>query len=175
MEELVTYYLELTSRRRLRPPAASDSPLRVQRAEIPSPDLNRYLYAMVGRDWKWTDRLARGFDEWMAYLNRPELETWVAYLRGTPAGYFELERQGASDCEICIFGVAPFAVGRGIGGRLLAFAAERGFDGGARRVWVHTCTRDHPTALQNYVNRGFSIYSMVRATVPPAPDRAWYG
>lgn len=175
MEEVVTYYLELPSKRRLRKPTSSDSPLRVQRAEIPSPDLNRYLYAMIGRDWGWTDRLGRDLETWTAYLDRPELETWVAYLRGTPAGYFELERQPGRNCEICIFGVAPFALGQGVGGRLLAFAAERGFDGGADRVWLHTCTRDHPRALQNYVSRGFRIFSVVRGQAPPPAPRAWYG
>ena len=167
MDEIVTYYLELSSRKRLRPSTGGDPSLRVQRAEIPSPDLNRYLYAMVGRGWGWCDRLPRSFDDWTAYLDRPELETWVAYLRGTPAGFFELERQPGGACEVCIFGVAPFALGRGVGGRLLTFAAERGFDGGARRVWLHTCSRDHPAALQNYVSRGFAIYSVVHELAPP--------
>jgi hypothetical protein len=27
-----------------------------------------------------------------------------------------------------------------------------------RRVWVHTCTLDHPSALKNYQARGFSLY-----------------
>ena len=30
---------------------------------------------------------------WLAYVDRPELETWIGYLSGTPAGYFELESQ----------------------------------------------------------------------------------
>jgi len=29
---------------------------------------------------------------------------------------------------------------------------------GASRVWVHTCTLDHPGALPNYIARGFRVY-----------------
>jgi hypothetical protein len=28
------------------------------------------------------------------------------------------------------------------------------------RVWVHTCTLDHPGALANYQARGFAIYKV---------------
>ena len=29
----------------------------------------------------------------VAWVDRPEIETWIGYLSGTPAGYFELEAQ----------------------------------------------------------------------------------
>ena len=91
MERLVkTTYLEMTSA-----PGASAAGVRrrldVRRAEVPCPELNRFLYASVGSDWWWYDRLDWSRAKWLAYLDRPELETWVAYLSGTPAGYFELE------------------------------------------------------------------------------------
>jgi hypothetical protein len=31
------------------------------------------------------------------------------------------------------------------------------------RVWVHTCTRDHPGALANYQARGMVIYKQEAA------------
>ena len=30
--------------------------------------------------------------------------------------------------------------------------------GGARRVWLHTCSFDHPFAIQNYLDRGFTVF-----------------
>ena len=27
-----------------------------------------------------------------------------------------------------------------------------------KRVWVHTCTLDHPNALRNYIARGMNIF-----------------
>jgi len=29
---------------------------------------------------------------------------------------------------------------------------------GPKRVWLHTCTLDHPAALPNYQKAGFAIY-----------------
>jgi len=57
--------------------------------------------------------------------------------------------------EIAYFGLLPEFVGRGLGGHLLSVAVERAFESGARRVWLHTCTRDNPAALPNYLKRGF--------------------
>jgi len=40
-------------------------------------------------------------------------------------------------------------------GMLLTRAVETAWAGGPARVWLHTCTLDHPNALPNYVRRGF--------------------
>jgi hypothetical protein len=29
---------------------------------------------------------------------------------------------------------------------------------GGRRFWLHTCTKDHPVALPNYLKAGFAAY-----------------
>jgi hypothetical protein len=34
----------------------------------------------------------------------------------------------------------------------------RAWDWGATRVWVHTCSLDHPSALANYQARGMRLY-----------------
>jgi GNAT superfamily N-acetyltransferase len=155
--EVRTYYLELGSRSQLRPPARERPDLAVVQARIPSPELNRFLYTAVGGDWYWVDRLPWTYDEWLAYLNRPELETWVGSVDGTPAGYYELESRPGGVVEIVYFGLLPRFVGQGLGGALLHRAAARGFEMGASRVSVNTCTLDHPNALAAYLARGFRI------------------
>ena len=35
-----------------------------------------------------------------------------------------------------------------------------------RRVWVHTCTLDHPNALPVYLKAGFAIYNRITAPNP---------
>jgi ribosomal protein S18 acetylase RimI-like enzyme len=127
-------------------------------AELPCPPLNRFLYTTVGGDWSWTDRLPWSYDDWQKYLDRPELETWVGYVAGTPAGYFELEKQPGDNVEIAYFGLLPQFIGKGFGGRLLTEAIQRAWAMGAVRVWVHTCTLDGPMALRNYQARGFRLY-----------------
>ena len=99
-QTVTTYYLEMTSPEELRPSRAEGAELLLMQAEIPCPQLNRFLYTAVGSDWLWIDRLPWTDAEWLAYLNRPELETWVGYVAGTPAGYFELEKQPGDNVEI---------------------------------------------------------------------------
>jgi GNAT superfamily N-acetyltransferase len=152
---VVTHHLEMTDRAALRPATARGEGFEVRRAEVVSPELNRFLYSAVGGGWYWIDRLSWSYERWLEWLDRPEVETWVAYVSWTPAGYFELESQPGGSVEIAYFGLLPRFVGRGLGGALLTEAVRRGFEMGARRVWVHTCTLDHPGALANYLARGF--------------------
>ena len=44
---------------------------------------------------------------------------------------------------------------RGWGKYLLTEAAREAWRRGPARVWLHTCTLDHPAALPNYLARGF--------------------
>ncbi len=155
--EVEIYSLEMTSPDELRPGCPADD-LEVRQARIPCPELNRFLYTAVGGDWFWTDRLAWTYEQWLAWLDRPEVETWVGYVEGTPAGYFELERQPGGNVELAYFGLLPRFIGRGLGGALLTAAIRRAWAIGAARVWVHTCSLDGPASLTNYQARGFRLY-----------------
>jgi len=175
--KVTTHYLEMTSPAQLLPAKGQDENLTLQRAEIPCPELNRFLYASVGGDWYWVDRLSWTYDRWLEYLNRPELETWVGYRAGTPAGYYELEMQSSAAVEIVYFGLIPQFIGKGMGGQLLTRAILRGWEMGAKRVWVHTCSLDGPTALANYQARGFRVFRVEAAEVdlPERPPGPWPG
>jgi GNAT superfamily N-acetyltransferase len=155
--QVTTWFLEMTDPAHLAGAPAPDPDLDIRRAELPSPELSRMLYAGVGADWYWIDRLGWSWERWQAWLARSELETWVAYVCGTPAGFFELERDGDA-VEIVAFGLLPAFIGRGIGTRLLDFAIRRAWELAPRRVWVHTCSLDGPAALRTYQGRGLEIY-----------------
>src|SRR5262250_1583473 len=131
--QVTTHHLEMLDPAQLRPARPATHEVQLQRAEIPCPELNRFLYTAVGGDWYWIDRLSWSYDRWLEYLNRPELETWVAYVSGTPAGYYELEMQSGADLEIAYFGLIPQFIGKGIGGQLLTGAIVRGWEMGAKR------------------------------------------
>lgn len=156
--EVTTYYLEITEPEAFRPVEVGDRPFTVRQAEIPYPALNRFFYHQVGRAFHWADRLVWDEEDWRAWLDRPTVQTWIGYLRGTPAGYFELEKQEGGNVEIAYFGLLPPFLGQGLGGLLLSAAVQAAWDWGASRVWVHTCSLDHPAALPNYLKRGFRIY-----------------
>jgi GNAT superfamily N-acetyltransferase len=117
------------------------------------------------------------YQQWLAYLDRPELQTWVGYVSGTPAGYFELEAQAEGNVEIAYFGLLPRFVGQGLGGALLTAAVEKAWEMKAARVWLHTCTLDHPAALTNYQRRGFSLFreeTSLKELAEPSPG-PWPG
>ena len=173
---ITTYHLEMTDRAQLRPSPARPE-LDIRRAEVPLPELNRFLYSAVGGDWYWIDRLGWTYQQWLTYVARPELQTWVGYIAGTPVGYFELEMQSGANVELVYFGLLPCFVGLGLGGPLLTAAVERGWAMGAARVWVHTCNLDHPGALTNYQRRGFRIFKEERhrEDLAPHPPGPWPG
>jgi GNAT superfamily N-acetyltransferase len=130
----------------------------VRECVVKQPRFNRFLYEYVGGDWRWTERLAWSAQTWHDYATSDDLRTFVAYEGGSIAGYYELRRQAGGSVEIGIFGLTPEFIGRRWGGPLLDSAIEQAFAWGARRVWVHTCTDDHPNALNNYLKSGFRIF-----------------
>jgi GNAT superfamily N-acetyltransferase len=167
-------YLEMTSPSEAAP-YTGERRLDVRRAEIPSPELNRFLYMAVGSPWWWHERLVWDRERWMLWLDRPEVETWVGYRAGTPAGYFELEAQPGGMVEIVYFGLLPSFIGQGLGAELLSAAVTRAWERATTRVWVHTCTLDHASALPNYQARGFRVYDGVEKTarLPDVKPTPW--
>jgi GNAT superfamily N-acetyltransferase len=174
--QVTTWFLQMTDVGQLAPAPAPDPDLEVRQAELPSPELSRMLYTAVGSDWYWTDRLGWSWERWNAWLARPEVETWIGWMRGTPAGFFELERQDDA-VELVAFGLLPGFIGRGLGKRLLDAALRRAWALGPSRVWVHTCSLDGPAALANYRARGLEVYDERTGPreLPDAPPEPWPG
>ena len=141
-------------------PAAAPAPngARVQHEKECPPALWRRLYQEVGTEYRWFDRLVWSDDDAAAYLSSPGVELWTLRLDAALAGYFELRRDADGGIEIAYFGLLPEFTGRGLGGFLLAAAIERAWALEPDRVWVHTSSLDHSSALPNYLARGFSIW-----------------
>lgn len=185
---VTTTYLHQESADEVRDARPPDEPVTVARVEAPAPEFARFLYATVGGDWYWLGRLGWSLDEWTRWLARPGSETWVAWQRGAPAGYVELDARpadGGTHVEIAYFGLLPASIGRGIGGHLLATGLRHAWAAADRwpglapttRVWVHTCTLDGPHALANYRARGMRVYRTTDAEedLPPTPPGPWPG
>jgi GNAT superfamily N-acetyltransferase len=115
------------------------------------------LYAAVGDEWLWRDRLVWTDEEFERYLSSPDVYVWTPVVGGRDAGYFELKQHGDRSVELMYFGLAPAFIGKGLGGWLLTRAVEEAFALGASRMVLNTCTLDAPQALPNYLARGFRI------------------
>ena len=153
-----TTYLEISADAPLRPPSRPRPDYELRQAVGITPDYARFLYRGVGYPWNWTRRAGWSYAKWERYLADEGGEIWVAYVGGTVAGYFELVDEGDNGMEIRQFGLFPSFTGRGMGGHLVCDAVQRGRSIGSGRVWLHTCTADHPHARANYLARGMQRF-----------------
>lgn len=153
--DVVRTHLELPRVEDLHRATCPDPTARIERMDACPPSFFRYLYAEVGRDLLWTDRLPWTEEENARRLADPNVTVHLLTLAGSPAGYFELERFGDDSVEVAYFGLLPEFHGRGLGKWLLTRAVEEAFALGSGPVKLHTCTLDSPAALPNYLARGF--------------------
>lgn len=154
---VTVWHLAMTAPDQLRPSTRPAPSVRLRREPgETAAAMARTCYALVGREWHWTDRLAFDDAAWQELLDREQGEVWVARDGDAIAGYFQLARRDR-DVEIHYFGLAPDRIGEGLGGWLLTRAVERAWSAGARRVTLNTCSLDGPAALPNYLARGFTV------------------
>ena len=158
--------LEMTRRPPLRPLPAS--PLRLVRWATPEPVKYRTLFRRVGGPWLWYSRLAMDDAALTAIVHDAGVEVYAVTDRaGIEVGLLELDLRHAGACELSYFGLVPELAGRGHSGWLMAEAMARCWRPGVTRVWVHTCTLDHPAALGFYRKQGFVA---VKRTIETFPD-----
>lgn len=158
MQNCTTYYLEMNDKALFSEKSVSHGLLVVE-AEIDEYRFNRFLYQLVGSAWQWVDKLSVSDSDWKAYVQSPSVKTWVGYYKGSIAGYFELIIREGGDTEIEYFGLAEAFIGKGFGGYFLSQAIKTAWGlPDTKRVIVHTCSLDHPAALNNYKSRGFTVY-----------------
>lgn len=173
--EIHVWHLEITDPDRI--PGKSERRYSLQRLDAVVPELARFLYLAVGAPWKWYMRLGWEYRQWQNRLQDSRVQIWIAYDQGAPVGFFELESQAGDSVEICYFGLLPQFIGQGYGKALLEDAIQKAWQLGGKRVWLHTCSLDHPNALANYKNRGFSVFKEEDVTdnIPDTPIQPWPG
>jgi GNAT superfamily N-acetyltransferase len=155
--DVEVYYLEMLTR-----PAGAAAPprdgLAVVHARRPTVAYYRFLYNTVGKAYHWHSRAKLTDAELAAVLQDPRNEVHVLHAEGTPAGFVEFDRRVEGEVEIVQFGLVPEFIGQGLGKYLLRWAVDRAWSYNPRRVWLHTCSLDHPAALPNYLKGGFALY-----------------
>ena len=152
----VVTYLEMRQPPALTPPTTSDFAIR----RVVQPDLNWYraLYRRIGEPWLWFSRLRLPDVELRALFDHPAIDLFVLSHAGEDHGLLEFDRRRMPDIEIAFFGVTPEMIGKGAGRTLLAHCLPLAWQQKPQRVWLHTCTSDHPSALAFYRRFGFVAY-----------------
>ncbi|WP_420140429.1 GNAT family N-acetyltransferase [Sphingomonas sp.] len=154
--ELAAVVTSLEMRARPAPRPLPAAPLRLAPWRMPTPDAYRALFRRVGTRWLWFSRLLLD-DEGLSEIIRDDAVAIYAVLdpAGIEVGLLELDFRRAGQCELAFFGLIPELAGRGHGRWLMAHALMLAWRPGIDRVWVHTCTLDHPAALGFYRAQGF--------------------
>ena len=163
--EVTRTYLEMRHPSELNASLSNDPLIQIERQRDCSVELFRELYAEVGKNYHWIDRLPWTDEDIAKYLLQPEISLWLMTYGGETAGYFELRKCEDESTEVAYFGLLPEFIGRGLGKHLLTCAIEQAWADGANRVWLHTCTLDDPAAMPNYLKRGFQPFKAEKYSV----------
>jgi GNAT superfamily N-acetyltransferase len=152
-----TTYLQMFAQpERVVPPPREG--LAVIYASKPTVAYYRFLYDAVGQDYDWTSRKKLTDGEIAAIIHDPSDEVHVLMADGVPAGFAELDRRTEGEIELVQFGLMRDFIGQGLGRYFLQWTIDKAWSYNPRRSWLHTCTKDHPAALPNYLKAGFVIY-----------------
>lgn len=151
-------YLEMLARPAGDPPPAPGESVQILHVPRPTVAFYRFLYNTVGESWLWGNRRRLSDDSLAAILDDSRVDIYVLHVDNQPAGYAELDARADGEVELAYFGLMPEFIGRGLGPYLLGFAIHAAWDKGPDRLWVHTCTLDHPAALGTYRKWGFVPY-----------------
>lgn len=152
----VVTHLEMTAR-----PARRDDPKgswTLRKVDNPELPWYRDLFRRVGEDWLWFSRARMTDTELAAILHAPGVEVYALVADGSDEGLLELDFREPGQCELTYFGVTAGLIGTGAARFLMNRALELAWSRDVRRVWVHTCTLDHPSAVAFYQRSGFRAF-----------------
>ena len=151
-------FLELKDLKNLKTNSINEKKYVVKKIK-PDFQLNKFFYKQVGKKHRWIDRLSWSDGKWINYISNKNLETYIISESKELAGFFELlYNPELKETEISYFGLLEEYIGKGIGGYALSVAIKKSFEKNIKRVWLHTCTLDHPNALKNYIARGMTVF-----------------
>lgn len=161
----VVTWLEMRGRPPRRP---VEPPPGVRFAVDPAPDVEAYrgLFAEIGGPWLWFSRLALSREDLAALLADPRVEVGYVLADGRRVGLVELDFRREGEAELAFFGFVPEWTGRGLGRAAMEWALDRAFSRPIRRLFVHTCTLDHPAALPFYLKAGFRAFGRSVEVMP---------
>ncbi len=154
----IAHRLEMREKpKRAMAPFPSD--LHFEPAAKADPVAYRALFRAIGQDLLWFSRLLMSDEKLLSTLTDPGTESFALKRGEAIIGILELSFRDMPDCELSFFGLIPSEVGGGLGRILIDEAIRRAFEKPISRIWLSTCTLDHPKALGFYRKAGFKPYA----------------
>jgi GNAT superfamily N-acetyltransferase len=126
--------------------------------DMPTAEYRSY-FKSVGENLLWFSRLLMSEEKLQSTLANPAIDSYIFKRGDQMLGLLELNFEDAVNCELAFFGLVPGAVGNGLGRMLMDEAIRRTFAKTTERLWLHTCTLDHPAAMSFYLRSGFTPYA----------------
>jgi ribosomal protein S18 acetylase RimI-like enzyme len=163
VHKTIVTHLDMRAEPRLPPAPKPSGKYALIRAEKPPVHFYRYLYDTIGRHYAWVSRKKLSDAELAAIIHNDDVEIYVLWLNGAPAGFTEIDFRMMPDADLCFLGIVPEFIGMGLGRYLLCEAIGIAWSRGPERLTVQTCTLDHPNALRLYQRHGFSPYAQSEA------------
>jgi GNAT superfamily N-acetyltransferase len=139
-------------------PPAAHAAFAVRRVDSPTVGWFRALYRRIGEDWLWFSAAVMPDERLAAQIAKPTIEILALTRDGEDIGLAEIDFSSDGEAEIVTFGVVAEATGTGAARHLMDATLAAAFRQGVRRVWLHTCTFDHPAAVPFYLKCGFRAW-----------------
>lgn len=142
------------------PPAAPvrNPTLSVRHVSAPTVAWFRAIYRRIGERWLWFSAAVMPEEQLAAFITAPTVEILALSRDGEDIGMAEIDFSRPGEAEIVTFGVVAEAAGTGAARYLMDQALRHAFRPGIGRVWLHTCTFDHPAAIPFYLKAGFRAW-----------------
>ena len=158
-EEVKRNYLEINSLKDLNEVNKPSEDYSLSLIDPINFQLNKFFYKNIGKKHHWVDRLVWSERQWINYTENKNVKTFVFKKEDELVGYFELLfHQDKKEVEIAYFGLLEEFRNKKLGSHLLSIAIKKSFLEKPKRVWVHTCSLDHPNAILNYKSRGMQVF-----------------
>jgi len=159
IEEVKRNYLEINSLQDLQEVTEPTKDYSLNLLDPINFQLNKFFYKNIGQNHKWVDRLVWTETQWIDYVSKDKVQTYILKYKDDLVGFFELifhfEKK---EVEIAYFGILEEFRNKKLGSYLLSQAIKKSFSQNIDRVLVHTCSLDHKNALNNYIARGMKIF-----------------
>lgn len=135
------------------------APWMLRRIHVPELAWYRDAYRRIGADYLWSSRLAMTDEALASVLNDRANHVYALFEEDRCGGILELDFRSVPDCELAFLGVEPPLLGTGAGRWLMNRAIEIAWSQPIARFWLHTCTLDHPRAVDFYRRSGFRPFA----------------